>query len=59
MECVKGITGPVGTRTGATLALGAAGSVSQYYTTTLLCGVVGSLSRCYIPIFALNGCISF
>ena len=31
----------------------------NYYTTTLLSGVVGSLSRSYIPLFALNGYISF
>ena len=56
---LKGTSGTVGTRTGSSLALAAAGNTSQYYTTTLLSGVVGSLSRCYIPLFALNGYISF
>ena len=59
MDCNKGTNATIGTRTGATLALGAAGSVSKYCTTTLLSGVLGSLSQGYIPLFALNGFISF
>ena len=55
----KATNGTVGTTTGQTLTLAAAGNTSQYYTTTLGSSVVGSLSRCYIPLFALNGYISF
>ena len=56
---LKGTSGTVGTKTGTATAVAQAGSTSTYYTTTLLSGVVGSLSRCYIPLFALNGYISF
>jgi len=43
----------------STTGAGVAGLGSRYFSTTLLSGVVGSLSRCYIPLFALNGNISF
>ena len=56
---LKGTYSTVGTKTGQNTAVAQAGSTSNYYTTTLLSGVVGSLSRCYIPLFALNGYISF
>ena len=55
----KATNGTVGTRTGTTITSAAAAPKSVYFTTTLLSGVVGSLSRCYIPLYALNGYISF
>jgi hypothetical protein len=56
---LKGTSSTVGTKTGQQFAIAQNSSTSYYYTTTLLSGVVGSLSRCYIPLFALNGYISF
>ena len=56
---LKGTSTTVGTKTGKQFAIAQAGSTFNYYTTTLLSGVVGSLSRCCIPLFALNGYISF
>ena len=56
---LKGTSTTVGTKTGQRFTVAQAGSTSNYYTTTLLSGVVGSLSHCYIPLFALNGYISF
>ena len=58
-SALKGTSSTVGTKTGQQFAIAQAGSTSYYYTTTLLSGLVGSLSRCYIPLFALNGYISF
>ena len=56
---LKGTSTNIGTKTGKQFATAQVSSTSSYYTTTLLSGIVGSLSRCYIPLFALNGYISF
>ena len=50
----KGTHDPIGTHTGATLMLAAAGNTCQFYTTTLLSGVVGSLICYYIPLFCIK-----
>ena len=59
LSTTRGTNTTLGSRTGQTLTLGAAGSTGQFYSIPILSGVVGCLSRCYIPLFAMKNVISF